>query len=177
MDNKPWVYMMVGVPCSGKSTFLQNIRIDVTSPYFHVASSDAYIEAAARALDTTYEAIFQDVIKHSTAALHRQIQQYLKEDISFTWDQTNLSVATRKKKLAQIPKRYHRAAIFMHCPRDVVLARNVVRAEKTGKNIPLTVFADMFKSLEEPTFDEGFDRIDVVDGSFGYVISTDERHR
>jgi predicted kinase len=159
----PWVYMLIGLPCSGKTTFLESQEIDVGSPFYYSVSSDQYVEAAAAVLDTTYEKVFHDVQGHAQQAVYNKVRKYVSQGVSFTWDQTNLTVKTRRHKLKMIPTEWRRAAFFFVPDFEVILERNKLRGEKTGKVIPKKALEDMYDVYDHPRPNEGFDRIDYMD--------------
>jgi predicted kinase len=73
------------------------------------------------------------------------------------WDQTNLTKKSRKGKLLQVPPHYTKVAVFFSIPNLEELQRRL--DSRAGKTIPRHVVADMIKSLEEPSLEEGFDLI------------------
>ena len=148
----PRLYMLVGVPGSGKSTWIRSRNHDAV-----IASTDDKIEAAAAAQGLTYDAVFETEIKAANAALREDVKQAVKDQRDIIWDQTNLTAKSRRGKLGQVPKHYERIALFFPTPDGEELARRL--ASRVGKTIPVHVMANMIASLEPPVPSEGFDEI------------------
>jgi len=90
-------YVMVGLPASGKSTFLNFIESPEFGDTVFIYSTDTYIEDNAKALGKTYDEIFQDYIGKATTRMNALLDLAIKADIDVYWDQTNLSAKKRKK--------------------------------------------------------------------------------
>ena len=148
----PRLYMLVGVPGSGKSTWIRSRNHDAV-----IASTDDKIEAAAAAQGLTYDAVFESEFKAANAALREDVKQAVKDQRDIIWDQTNLTAKSRRSKLGQVPKSYARIALYFPTPDGEELARRL--ASRAGKTIPVHVMASMIASLEPPVPSEGFDAI------------------
>ena len=148
----PRLYMLVGVPGSGKSTWIRSRNHDAV-----IASTDDKIEAAAAAQGLTYDAVFESEFKAANAALREDVKQAVKDQRDIIWDQTNLTAKSRRSKLGQVPKHYERIALYFPTPDGEELARRL--ASRVGKTIPVHVMASMIASLEPPVPSEGFDEI------------------
>ena len=148
----PRLYMLVGVPGSGKSTWIRSRNHDAV-----IASTDDKIEAAAAAQGLTYDAVFESEFKAANAALREDVKQAVKDQRDIIWDQTNLTAKSRRGKLGQVPKHYERIALYFPTPDGEELARRL--ASRAGKTIPVHVMASMIASLEPPVPSEGFDAI------------------
>jgi predicted kinase len=149
------LYVMVGVPGSGKSTWIQRQDLDSAT----VLSTDDYIESRARALGKTYTEMFESEIKAAEQHLRLELTQAIGLYKTIYWDQTNISVKSRAKKLASVPGRYKKIAVYFPTPLEVVKQRLVDRAQATGKQIPAYVVHRMTQQLTPPTLSEGFDEI------------------
>jgi predicted kinase len=151
----PTVYMMVGVPASGKSTFITN------SPemnHLPVASTDKYIEYFANFSGKTYDEVFSETIGIASKYMDAVIGEYVKTEVSFIWDQTNLTAKSRAKKLARVPKHWKKVAVYIALPDEAEHERRL--ASRPGKTIPKKILEDMKKQLEVPDLlNENFDRI------------------
>lgn len=149
----PKLYMLIGVPGSGKSTWTanQDFLADAT-----VVSSDRYIDEEAERQGKTYNEVFNDYVKIATKLMenHVLIAQANGKDI--VWDQTNTSVKSRKNKLAMLPN-YEKIAVMFRTPDAEELTRRL--ANRPGKSIPENVMRVMISSLVEPTEEEGFKEI------------------
>lgn len=148
----PKLYMLIGVPGSGKSTWISKMDADNLP---HIASSDNLIQLAAEIQGLTYDDIFHDTIKHAEKTMYELIQIAVDDDRDIIWDQTNLNRKTRAKKLIMIPDHYEKIAVWFPVPSDL----NQRLANRPGKTIPFNIVNSMIDNQEYPEIDEGFDRI------------------
>lgn len=150
----PELVMLVGIPCSGKSTYVNKLR---TYEYWEnavVLSTDNYIEEQAKRLGMTYNEVFQDCIDEATRQLEMSFVRAKEEGKRIIWDQTNLSIKTRKKKLIKVPSIYKRTVVWFQVDLEEALKRNKTRE---GKFIPESILKRMYHQFEIPTLEEGFD--------------------
>lgn len=150
------VYMLIGVPGSGKSFWIKQ----QDPSHAVIISSDDIIQARADAQGKTYDQVFKKEIKSATTQMMSQLRAAVEMDKDIIWDQTNVTVSARAKKLALIPDTYEKVAVFFRTPDQQEHARRL--ASREGKTIPWNVIASMKSQLEAPTETEGFDRIMVV---------------
>lgn len=153
---KPNMFMLIGLPCSGKSTEVQYLT--QIFPEAIVLSTDNFIEARAKQLRTTYSKIFESTIGEATLAMEKALRDALMDNKDIIWDQTNLTVNSRKGKLAKIPKHYYNVAYVFNEDFEVILERNVERGNK-GKLIPYDVLSKMKRDFKVPTKAEGFSEV------------------
>lgn len=149
----PRLYMLIGVPASGKSTWIKNQNFGDAI----IASSDAYIDQVAAKSGKTYNDVFKDNIDKANQFVQAQVRTAIHNDKDLVWDQTNTSKKSRRGKLAQVPENYEKIAVFFPTPDMLELNRRL--ASRSGKNIPHHVMNQMIGSLEPPDPDEGFDSI------------------
>lgn len=150
------MYMLVGVPASGKSTWVRQNKDTNTL----VASSDDFIEKQAEKAGTTYSDVFDTFIKAANTYATETARKAFSDNMDLIWDQTNLTRNGRKQKLKMIPKEYKKVAVFFPTPHEDVLKKRL--AGRPGKNIPDYVITSMSKTIEKPSKDEGFDEIIIV---------------
>ena len=151
----PTLYMLVGVPASGKSTWAKQNRGDAL-----VASSDDYIEKQAEKMGTTYSDVFDDYIKAANNHAIETARKAFSDKLDLIWDQTNLTKNGRRNKLKMVPKDYKKVAVFFPTPHMDVLKNRL--GSRPGKNIPDYVISTMVKTIEKPSVDEGFNEVIVV---------------
>lgn len=152
------MYMLIGLPGSGKSTFVNQFLND---PVYHILSTDNYIDTRAQYAGKTYDEVFQDFIKAAENHLNEKLKFCVENNYNIIWDQTNLSVKNRAKKLAQIPSSYTKIAVFFDVDYKTILKRI---ENRPGKTIPGGVMLGMMKSVQRPTLNEGFDEIFTISG-------------
>ena len=150
----PEIVMLCGIPCSGKSTYVNKL---LTYEYWEnsiILSTDNYIEEQAKRLGMTYNEVFQDCIDEATRQLEMSFVRAKEEGKRIIWDQTNLSIKTRKKKLIKVPSIYKRTVVWFRVDLEEALKRNGTRE---GKFIPESILKRMYHQFEVPTLEEGFD--------------------
>lgn len=147
------LYVLVGVPGSGKSTWVKNQKWAKDIP---VVSTDHFVEEYAKQQGKTYSEVFEEYMPIAVKLMANQalICQANKKDV--IWDQTSTSVATRAKKFRMLPE-YYKIAVVFRKPDDEELKRRL--ASRPGKNVPWSVIEQMHGNWEEPTLEEGFDEI------------------
>lgn len=159
-NEKPKFIMLVGLPGSGKSTYIKKVLSKNSD--FVILSTDDYIEQKAREENSTYSEVFQKNIKEATRNMNNELQSAVKEHKNIIWDQTNLTANSRKKKLANIPDIYSKEAIVFKISDNELLKRLEKRKEEEGKEIPSHVLKNMKNSFEMPTEDEGFNEVRLI---------------
>ena len=149
----PKCYQMIGVPGSGKSTWIRN---QIWALGLTVISTDAFVEAYAATQGRTYNEVFQDYMPQAVDLMAQQVVFAREHGHSVIWDQTSTTVASRRKKFHMLPDYEHIAVVF-GTPEPAELARRLVG--RPGKSIPDHVMLSMLQNLKEPTLEEGFQEI------------------
>jgi len=144
---------MIGVPGSGKSTWIRN---QIWALGLTVVSTDTFVEDYARAQGQTYNQVFRDYMPRAVDLMAAQVVFAREHGHSVIWDQTSTTVASRRKKFHMLPDYEHVAVVF-GTPEPAELARRL--AGRPGKTIPDHVMLSMLQNLKEPTLEEGFQEI------------------
>jgi len=153
----PKCYQLIGVPGSGKSTWVanQDWALGLT-----IVSTDAFVEDYARAQGKTYSEVFEDYMPRAVDLMAKQVVFAREHEHTVIWDQTSTTIASRAKKFRMLPNYEHIAVVFRTPPREVLEVR---LASRPGKEIPITVMTSMIEGWEEPTEAEGFKEIWYAD--------------
>ncbi len=156
---RPTAIMLVGLPGSGKSTWM--------APYllrgYGIVSTDDYIEKMAQSMGKTYGDIFKTTIGAATKWMDNQFNIYARAAQNIVWDQTNLSMKSRRKKLNQLTDAgYNVIAVAFEIPTNELTKRREHRERETGKKISESVLEEMGKSYQRPTRLEGFSKVYIV---------------
>jgi predicted kinase len=146
------VYVLVGVPGSGKSTWVSNQ--DWAKDCIYV-SSDYFVEEEAERQGKTYNEVFKDYATEAISLMLDKVIEAREEGKDIIWDQTSVSVKSRKKKFQMLPDYEHIAVVFS-TPEPEEHAR---RLNRPGKYIPKEVLESMIKNFEMPTEEEGFKEV------------------
>jgi predicted kinase len=149
----PKVYVLVGVPGSGKSTWVDSQ--DWALPCARV-STDKWVEIYANEVGRTYSEVFVDFMPTAVDLMAKEVVAARETGRDIIWDQTSTTVKSRAKKFAMLPDYDHIAVVFK-TPDHKELMRRL--SNRAGKEIPDHVIASMIASWEDPTEDEGFKEI------------------
>ena len=150
------VYMFVGVPGSGKSTFYNNAQRVALLDAPGYVSTDAIIDHIANEFDTTYDQIFKEAIGLAQKIAEQDLKYWLSTGFNIVWDQTNLTVKGRAQKIAMIPDDWKIVAIWFPIPEKDEWKR---RLDRPGKVIPARVLENMANTFTIPDTTEGFDEV------------------
>lgn len=139
-ESKPKeVILCIGLPGSGKSTFVKN-----------------------KIIPCNYDHINQDTLKTLPKCLSA-LETSLKNQKNAVIDNTNLSKSNREK-FTEICKKYGYTYryFFFNTPKDICIHNNYLRNYITGGKvdvIPSIVYNMMNKKYEKPTSDEGYEEL------------------
>ena len=148
----PAVILMVGLPGSGKSTFVRSYLKE--NPGMQVVSTDDTIEDMARAAGKTYNDMWRDNITEAEKEFYKRIGLYVADNKSFIVDRTNLTVKTRARILNLIPRHYTKVAHVVEVDEHI---RQQRLKSRIGKDIPSAVDINMLRNWSVPSVSEGFD--------------------
>ena len=149
----PKCYQLIGVPGSGKTTWINSQ--DWTVPCA-VVSTDKWVEIYAKEVGKTYSQIFNDFMPTAVELMAKEVVLAREMNRDVIWDQTSTSVKSRAKKFVMLPDYEHIAVVFK-TPEHKELVRRLM--SRPGKEIPEDVIANMIKNFEMPTLEEGFKEI------------------
>ena len=149
----PKCYQLVGVPGSGKSTWIS--KQDWTVPFAKI-STDKWVDIYAREVGLTYSEVFEAFMPTAVELMAKEVVAARELGRDIIWDQTSTTVKSRAKKFTMLPDYEHIAVVFK-TPEHKELMRRLM--SRPGKEIPQHVIASMIASWEEPTKEEGFKEI------------------
>ena len=149
----PKLYVLVGVPGSGKSTWIAN---QDWSKDCAIISTDHYVEAYARSIGRSYSEVFNEFMPKAVDLMAKDVIAARDNNRDIIWDQTSTTVASRRKKFAMLPDYYSIAVVFK-TPEAEELGRRL--RSRPGKVIPQDVVQGMIDNFDHPTEDEGFNEI------------------
>ena len=151
-------YQLIGVPCSGKSTWIKN---QIWALGMSVVSTDMHVETEAYRQGKTYSEVFESYMPIAVKLMANHALICQANHLDFIWDQTSTTVASRKRKFNTVsPSQYEHIAVVFKTPEPAELSRRL--ASRPGKNIPADVMEHMINGFEWPSLEEGFKEIWVV---------------
>lgn len=170
----PKCYMMIGVPGSGKSTYIKNVLM-LENNLISI-STDEYIENIAQKNNSTYSNVYDSAIKDANNWFNQRLQELFKDSSDFIWDQTNINIKARKFKLNQLLRNnYEVHALAFEVEPHIIFKRLHNRAIATGKHIPDSIIKSMINSYQKPQIEEGFKSVTILN-DLGQVISNEKKH-
>jgi len=149
----PKCYQLIGVPGSGKSTWVGNQDWSATCAYI---STDKFVDAYAKEVGRTYSEVFTEFMPKAVDLMAQEVVVAREMNRDIIWDQTSTTIASRARKFNMLPNYEHIAVVFQ-TPNRIELKRRL--DSRPGKEIPDSVIEGMLASFEMPTEEEGFKEI------------------
>jgi predicted kinase len=149
-------YQLIGVPGSGKSTW---VKLQDWAKDCVVVSTDEFVEDYAKEVGSTYSEVFDDYMPTAVKLMADKVVRAREQGKDIIWDQTSTTEGARRKKFNMLPDYEHIAVVFKTPEMDELKRR---LASRPGKNIPSHVMVQMIRGFVMPTLDEGFTEIRVV---------------
>jgi predicted kinase len=151
----PVCYQLIGVPGSGKSTWIQN------QEWFKVkecaiVSTDMWVELEAERVGKTYSEIFDEYMPKALKLMVNHVELARDKGMDIIWDQTSTTISSRRRKFNMLPDYDHIAVIFK-TPEPGELARRL--ASRPGKTIPDSVMRRMIEGFDPVELEEGYSEI------------------
>ena len=152
MDNT--LYIMVGLPGSGKSTYAKEFIKDQQVEYL---SSDSL--RAVFGKNESDQSVTPKVFGH----IKTKVDEYLRDNKNVLVDATNVNRKERNDYI-NTAKKYNSkvVAVVFKMDRNGLIARNKKRGDEGGRVVPDWVIDKMLNKFEEPDFNEGIDVIIYV---------------
>jgi predicted kinase len=154
--------MMVGLPASGKSTKAKELAEKTNSI---ILSSDLLREKLFGDINN------QDGNDIIFDTLHKLIKHYLSKDVSVIYDATNINYKQRMELLKELRSiDCYKECVLVATPYEKCLQQN----RKRERQVPKYVIDRMYKNFYIPQYYEGWDNIQIINNSEGYVFDIDE---
>ena len=153
MSKKPFVILLIGVPLSGKTTFIRK-----NYPNTKVISRDDLVMEVYGSDD--YTSAFKEVDqKEVDRLLDLRLKEVNINKENVIVDMTNMTVIRRSKTLNYFSDNYYRAAIiFKVLEMEEYERRNNERNIKENKWIPLFVIENMLNSSQNQDLKSRLDK-------------------
>lgn len=148
------LYITVGLPGSGKSTYAKNF---IKGNGIEYLSSDEL--RAVFGKDQNDQSATRKVFNH----IKTKVEEFLKCDKNVLVDATNVNHRERSDYINTAKKHNTKVvALVFKMDRDGLIARNQKRGSEGGREVPTFVIDKMLNKYEEPDFNEGIDAIIYV---------------
>lgn len=158
----PTAYILVGVPGSGKSTWVSNQKWLENCV---VTSTDKFVDEYAISKNKTYSEVFNAFMPKAIEYMLEEVREAYEANSDILWDQTSTTIASRAKKIKML-KGYRKIAVVFKTPEP---AEHKRRLNRPGKDIPAYVMKSMIEGFEMPTLAEGFDEIWNANNFYSYL--------
>lgn len=152
----PKLYVLVGVPGSGKTTWVNNQTWTGDCVY---VSTDEHVEEYAKAVGKTYSEVFEEAMPNALSEMINTVLWARDNNYDIVWDQTSTTVNSRAKKFRMLPE-YYKIAVYFPTPEAHEWRQRL--DNRPGKVIPQEVLDQMVLQLELPSKEEGFDEVWVA---------------
>jgi predicted kinase len=143
------IYMMVGLPASGKSTVAKEIT---RNGFARIIVAPDVMRALRFGV---YRIGNKEEEEEIMSSCRNLVKIYIEKGMSTIFDATNLTKKSRRKLLSILDKKIEVMAVFINTPLEQCLINNDNRDIETPKQVIL----NMNTVLEEPSLDEGFTQI------------------
>ena len=152
-DKTNQVHIMVGLPGSGKTTYIENCEL---SDSIVVVSRDKLVEDYAKMNGISYDEAWRSEETNFDAQVDEMIIKAIAEKKDVVIDKTHMSPSSRRRSLARFPKTYTRFAHVITEDFKTIFNRN---ENRNGKTIKMKTLVEMMKRFRPPMYDD-FDIIE-----------------
>ena len=153
------LYIMIGCPGSGKTTFAKNVLLAPgTSPSVYISRDEIRFSLLKEGEDyfTREKEVYREFIF--------QIYDALKKNKNVIVDATHLNTKSRNKLFKNIPNDLSNVevvAIYMRTPLEICIERNEKR-KGTKAYVPIENLRKMFFAIQPPTIEENNHIFDII---------------
>ena len=157
----PKCVILIGVPASGKSTWIFHQNLGDNDC---VISTDNIIQDIAHEYVMSYDQAFKNLIGFAKEVMWNDFVNAYSCGDNIYIDRTNLSAKSRKKFIDRLKKQnYSIEAVVFETPEKDEWERRL--NSRVGKTIPKHVLDSMVNSYEIPLKSEGFENITFIKNS------------
>jgi predicted kinase len=144
--------ILIGLPYSGKSTFINKLKDYV------IISSDNYLSSYAEKQTKSYNEVFDSYIKTATELSNQDFYNAVKEKKKIIIDKTNLTRKSRKFWIDKLKNAGYviEAVVFKNLTDEEFTRRVELRSNKYISN---DIINQMKTRYQEPSKEEGFSSI------------------
>ncbi|XP_001625157.3 heterogeneous nuclear ribonucleoprotein U isoform X2 [Nematostella vectensis] len=153
------VIMMIGLPASGKTTWVNNHLNEHPDKKYNILSTYSVMEkmkilGAPRKQDVGG---YSKLMDKAAKSLHRLFEIAPAKKRNYILDQTNVYLAAQKKKMNPFEGFNRKAVVCI--PTMEELNKRVEERKKEGVELPFNAICDMKRSFRIPTTEEFFEEV------------------
>ena len=97
----PTAYILVGIPGSGKTTWVGHRKTDWDTTVF--VSTDKFVDQEASNQNKTYSEVFNDSMQAALTKMINDVIDARSAGKDIIWDQTSTTIQSRKRKFNMLP--------------------------------------------------------------------------
>ena len=154
IDN-PTLYILIGVPGSGKSTYAEEL--------YQKSERGICLVSSDQLRKSLYgDESCQNDPKRVFGIAHRVIKNQLSHGFDVIFDATNIYKRDREKIIKEILFEVKREIRFVAIYFDTPIETCIARQELRERKVPTKVIEKMARQIDKPTFEEGFDIIKTI---------------
>lgn len=154
IDN-PTLYILIGVPGSGKSTYAEELY-QKSERGIALVSSDC-IRKSLYGNESC-----QDNPKKVFTLAHKIIVDQLEHGFDVIFDATNIYANNRKDLILKVCFEVTKPVRFIAVYFDTPISECIKRQDLRERKVPTKVIEKMGRQIDKPTFQEGFDIIRTI---------------
>ena len=157
-QNLPKLYVLVGLPASGKSTFAKT----------NFGGNDNVILSS----DQIRKEIYGDESVQKNPAkvfkvLYERANKNLNENKNVVIDATNVTIKTRGEVMKNVTQPCYKIALVFNASKNDCTKLDKLRERKVGS----AVIEKYAKIYQPPTLDEGFDEIEAIEVNYNQILN------
>ncbi|MCW2235730.1 ATP-binding protein [Azospirillum canadense] len=156
----PTVYMLMGPPGSGKTTWRSAFLAARAGQAVAVSRDDVVAEVAASE-GVSYRAAWRAFSRAIDKEYRRRLTDAFTHGLDVVVDATNVTAKARRRVLSRVPVGWERVGVLFDAPDAVLMQRLTDRAAAGGPAVPPWLIAKMRADWVPPAPDE-FDRVETV---------------
>lgn len=154
IDN-PTLYILIGVPGSGKSTYAEEL--------FQKSDRGTALVSSDNIREMLYgNASCQDNPKKVFEIAHQVIIDQLQKDYDVIFDATNIYANNRKDLILKVCFEVTKPVRFIAVYFDTPISECIKRQDLRERKVPTKVIEKMGRQIDKPNFQEGFDIIKTI---------------
>ena len=142
------MYMLIGLPASGKSTFAKKLA----------QTEGAVIHETDEIRERLHLGWSKEDHEKTFQILHQEINEDLKNGRDIIYDATNMSRKDRRRSFSALRNKGKCVAVVIATPYNICIQRDENRQDKVGED----VINRMIRRFDFPVEEEGFDKVHVV---------------